>query len=98
MLDQFDEAATLASNGRTAHVAATKNLKGVTREIARVVRVMDARNQQRFRDDGQLLNSWISASTVLGAPRPGVIYPGASPPEPPPVPRSAAVSLPIRRG
>jgi hypothetical protein len=70
MLNQFDEAVTLASNGRTAHVAATKNLDGVTREIARVVRVMNARNRQRFRDDGQLLNSWISASTVLGTPRP----------------------------
>jgi hypothetical protein len=34
--------------------------------------VMDDRNRQRFGEDGQLLGSWISASTVLGTPRPGV--------------------------
>ena len=44
-------------------------------EIVRTVRVMDGRNRQRFQGDGQLLGSWISASTVLGVPR-GV--PGAS--------------------
>ena len=69
-LDQFDAAIALGNEGRTAHVGATRELLGVAAEIARTVRVMDARNRQRFAEDGQLLGSWISASTVLGTPRP----------------------------
>ena len=69
MLDEYDTAVSLHTTGRTAHVAATKNLDGIVTEITRVVRVMDARNRQRFQNDGQLLNSWISVSTVLGTPR-----------------------------
>ena len=69
MLDEYDTAVSLHTTGRTAHVAATKNLDGIVTEITRVVRVMDARNRQRFQGDGQLLNSWISVSTVLGTPR-----------------------------
>ncbi len=69
-LDQFDAAIALGNEGRTAHVGATRELRGVAGEIARTVRVMDARNRQRFAQDGQLLGSWISASTVLGTPRP----------------------------
>jgi hypothetical protein len=42
----------------------------VASEIVRTVRVMDGRNRQRFADQEQLLGSWISASTVLGTPRP----------------------------
>jgi hypothetical protein len=71
MLDQFDAAVALGNDGRTAHVGATRELKAVSSEIVRTVRVMDGRNRQRFAEDGQLLGSWISASTVLGTPRPG---------------------------
>ena len=67
-LDQFDAAIALGNEGRTAHVGATRELRGVAAEIARTVRVMDARNRQRFAQEGQLLGSWISASTVLGIP------------------------------
>lgn len=67
-LDQFDAAIALGNEGRTAHVGATLELRGVAAEIARTVRVMDARNRQRFAQEGQLLGSWISASTVLGIP------------------------------
>jgi hypothetical protein len=77
-LDQFDEAVALGNEGRAAHVGATRELRGVS-EIARTVRVMDARNRQRFAQDGQLLGSWISASTVLGTPSRG-----AEPEEGPP--------------
>lgn len=41
----------------------------VAQEIVRTVRVMDGRNRQRFAEEGQLLGSWISASTVLGKTR-----------------------------
>jgi hypothetical protein len=71
MLDQFDAAVALGNDGRSAHVGATRELQAVASEIVQTVRVMNGRNRQRFQDDGQLLGSWISASTVLGAPRSG---------------------------
>src|SRR2546426_30715 len=67
MLDRFDAAVLLANTGRTAHKGATKQLDELAAEIASVVRTMDARNRQRFQDNRQLLESWISASTVLGS-------------------------------
>jgi hypothetical protein len=70
MLDQFDAAVALGNDGKTAHVGATRELRAVATEIVRTVRVMDGRNRQRFADQGQLLGWWISASTVLGTPRP----------------------------
>src|ERR687896_623458 len=70
MLDQFDEAAALGNDGRAAHVGATRELRGLSTEIFRTVRVMDGRNRQRFAEDGRLLGSWISASTVFRTPRP----------------------------
>ena len=69
MLDQFDAAVTLGSDGRAEHVSATRQLNQVAADIARTVRVMDGRNRQRFQNDGQALGEWISASTVLGTPR-----------------------------
>jgi hypothetical protein len=71
MLDQFDAAVTLGSDGRAEHVSATRQLNQVASDIARTVRVMDGRNRQRFQNDGQALGEWISASTVLGTPRGG---------------------------
>ena len=68
MLDQFDAAVVLGHEGRTAHVGATRELGALATEIVRTVRVMDARNRQRFADQEQLLGSWISASKVLGTP------------------------------
>ena len=79
MLDQFDEAVALGNDGRTAHVGATRELRAMASEIVRTVRVMDGRNRQRFAEDGQLLGSWISASTVLGTPRPGAEPEGGTP-------------------
>jgi hypothetical protein len=57
LLDRFDAAVSLAVSGRASHKAATKELQAVTTEIARTVRVMDARNRLRFQNDGQLLAS-----------------------------------------
>lgn len=50
-------------------MGATRELEAVAAEIVQTVRVMDGWNRQRFQEDGQLLGSWISASTVLGRPR-----------------------------
>jgi hypothetical protein len=79
MLDQFDAAVVLGNEGRTAHVGATRDLSAAASEIVRSVRVMDGRNRQRFADQEQLLGSWISASRVLGKPRPGVAPEGGTP-------------------
>jgi hypothetical protein len=70
-LDEFDAATALGNEGRTAHVGATRELKGVALEIVGAVRVMDGRNRQRFAQDGQLFGSWLNASTVLGNRRQG---------------------------
>ena len=69
LLDQFDSAVRLRSTGRAAHMAATRELGVVAAEIGRIVRVMDAHNQERFKNDGQLLGTWISVRTVVGRPR-----------------------------
>lgn len=69
MLEQFDAAIVQGNEARSAHVAATRSLKKVATEIVRTVRVMDGRNRQRFQHDSLVLGAWISASTVLGAPR-----------------------------
>jgi hypothetical protein len=71
MLDQFDAALVLGHEGRAAHVGATRELRAVSTEIFRTVRVMDGRNRQRFAGDAQLLGSWINASTVFRKPQSG---------------------------
>jgi hypothetical protein len=80
MLDQFDAALALGNDGRTAHVGATRELRAVSVEIVRTVRLMDARNRQRFAGQEQLLGSWSSASTVLGKPGRAVAEPEGGPP------------------
>jgi hypothetical protein len=79
MIDQFEAAMALGHEGRTAHVGATRELRALGTEIVRTVRVMDARNRQRFGQDELLLGSWISASTVLGRSR-RVAAPEGGPP------------------
>ena len=81
MLDQFDAALVLGNDGRTAHIGATRELSALASEIVRTVRVMDGRNRQRFAEQEQLLGSWISASKVLGKPRPGTEPEGGTPAE-----------------
>ena len=68
LLDQFDAAVSLGKEGRTTHKGATLELRTVATLIAQTVRVMDARNRQRFQDDPQALGSWLSAKQVLGNP------------------------------
>jgi hypothetical protein len=52
MLDEFDAAVTLGNDGRTIRTGATSELSAVASEIAQIVRVMDARNRQRFKGTG----------------------------------------------
>jgi hypothetical protein len=81
MLEQFDQAVALGNDGRAAHVGATRELRTVSVEIFRAVRMMDGRNRQRLAADGLLLGSWISASTVFRTPRAGTEPEGENPPE-----------------
>jgi hypothetical protein len=69
LLDEFDAAVKLGHEGRTIHTAATRELDALTTEARKIVRAMDARNRQRFQNDRQALEQWISARTVLGIPR-----------------------------
>lgn len=68
-LDEFDRLMLLSRDGRAAHTSATRSLNSVAVEIVRTVRLMDARNRQRFQGDRQLLEEWISRSRLLGTPR-----------------------------
>jgi hypothetical protein len=68
LLDQFDAAVKLGSDGRATHIGATKRLEALAREAGQIVRVMDARNRHRFRNDEQVLGAWVNASTVAARP------------------------------
>ena len=69
LVDQFDGAMRMSAEGRMAHTAATRELKGLTKEAGRLVRAMDARIRIRYREDRAMLEQWVSARTVLGTPR-----------------------------
>lgn len=78
-LDQFDIALQQGADARRAHVGASSELEAVAEEIGQVVRVMDALNRYRFRDDGERLAAWASASSVVAAPRATTEPDGTSP-------------------
>jgi hypothetical protein len=79
LLDQFDAAVTLGSDGRAKHIGATKRLDALAQDAGRIVRVMDARNRHRFRNDEQLLGAWINASTIAARPVSAAGEEGATP-------------------
>ena len=66
LLDQFDAAVKLTSEGRARHTGATQRLRALGLEARQIVRAMDARNRYRFRNDAQALGEWVSASTIFG--------------------------------
>jgi hypothetical protein len=71
LLDRFAKARELCEQGRVAHKAATQQLDDLAQELGSVIRTMDARNRIRYKDERQVVEQWIAASTVLGAPRAG---------------------------
>lgn len=83
LLDQFDAAVKLGTDGRAAHMGATRLLETLAREAGQTVRAMDARNRYRFKDDERALGAWISASTVAarrsGSPEESPAAPVPSP-------------------
>jgi hypothetical protein len=68
-LDRFDAAVALGVAGRSTHKGATKQLQALASELGTVIRVMDARNRQRFQGNAELLEAWISASMLQGVKR-----------------------------
>jgi hypothetical protein len=66
LLDLFDVAVKLGTDGRAKHTGATRRLTALALEAGRLVRAMDARNRYRFKNDEQRLGGWINASTVFG--------------------------------
>ena len=80
LLDQFDAAVKLGSDGRAKHTAATKQLRLLAVEAGQIVRAMDARIRFRFKNDEQALGEWIAASTIVGkATVPGSSGPASAP-------------------
>ena len=67
-LDQFDGFLRLGGEGRGKHAGATKRLRALALEAGQIVRVMDARNRLRFKNDQQALGAWINASRIAGRP------------------------------
>jgi hypothetical protein len=68
-LRQFDAAIQDADDGRSAQKSATAVLDKLVAEALRLVRLLNARNQQRFKGNPELLSAWLDASTVLGLPQ-----------------------------
>lgn len=87
LLDQFDAAVKLGSDGRATHTGATRRLDALAQEAGQIVRAMDARNRYRFKNDEQVLGAWVNASTVVG--RGGGSAPEETPgPAPTPTPEA----------
>ena len=68
LLEQFDVMVKLGTDGRARHTGATKQLRALALEAGKIVRVMDARNRIRFRNDQQGLGEWINASRAVARP------------------------------
>ncbi|MGN6393624.1 MAG: hypothetical protein ACTHM9_15460, partial [Gemmatimonadales bacterium] len=68
-LDQFDAAMQDAEDGRAAQKSATAVIDTLGAEALRLVRLLDARNQHRFKGDPDVLSAWLDASTVFGLPQ-----------------------------
>ena len=70
-MNQWDAAVRLGNVVRMIHTAATRELATLTMDAASIIRAMDTRNRQRFQNDPQALELWISARTVLVGGRGG---------------------------
>jgi hypothetical protein len=68
LLDQFDAAVKLGTDGRANHTGATKQLRALALEAGQIVRAMGARNRIRFKNDQQALGRWVNASRIVARP------------------------------
>jgi len=65
-LAEYEAAANGALGAARARVTARLELKRVATEMVEIIKILDALNRYRFRDEEQLLGAWLSASNVLG--------------------------------
>jgi hypothetical protein len=65
-LDQFESMGELAGTGRTRHVGASAELRGLMREITTLVDVIGTYYLAEFPNDLELLAGWESARNVVG--------------------------------
>lgn len=96
-IQDFDTAVELGRAGRAAHVGASAELRLIGHEIVKRVRLLDAVNRLRFKDDPSLLAAWAAVSHVQANPKataeppaPGTEQPGTVPPAAPGDVRPAA--------
>ncbi len=65
-LAQFEQTLAATRAGRRDHVGASADLKSVTAEITKQVRLLDGLVRYRFGDNAELMGAWTSARNVLG--------------------------------
>ncbi|MGE0442097.1 MAG: hypothetical protein AB7L66_21870 [Gemmatimonadales bacterium] len=79
LIERFDGEVDRSTRARNARHQARGALEGAMRELAGVVRLLDAINRPRFAGDPGLLAAWERARNVVG-PAGGSARPGAVPP------------------
>lgn len=71
MLEAYEQGIHEANAGRRAHTGASAELRGLSKELMRMLQQLDAIVLYRFRDRPELLGAWASARNIawpLGEP------------------------------
>ncbi len=69
-VDDLDASVVDSNQGRRAHVGARAELKAVSDEVMRLVRLLDGLNRYRFSGNAELRAAWESARNVVSGPSP----------------------------
>lgn len=64
-IDQYEKAVNTKSSGVNTHIGAAAEMESVTREITRLVKVIDAVLRRRLRNDPQKRAAWKAARTIV---------------------------------
>ncbi len=72
-VEEFEATSEASSAGKRAHVGAVAEMHGISLEITERIRLLDGLVRYRFRNDGELLAAWVSASNVPGPSRAKVV-------------------------
>jgi hypothetical protein len=68
-IKEFDGSLQETDDGRQSHVSARAELKALSEEISRLVRMLDGFNRYRFHHDPELITAWESAKHVVRGPQ-----------------------------
>ena len=69
-IKEFDASLQETDDGKQSHVAARAEMKSLSDEISRLVRMLDGFNRYRFHLDPGLIVAWQSAKHVVAVPHP----------------------------